>query len=164
MKTLRKRLVILAAVAAMNVNSARADQPHMEAALEHLRAARAELRAALPNKGGWRDRAIANIDRAIAKTERGIASAPLRQSELASKCTELLPQGYLTAGVEGSQKLQSSSSPNEHLANSLRIALTVAGQRPPASWLLSRTIGAPTINPLSSSVESLFSPCAGPQD
>ena len=57
----------------MGLNSARADQPHMQAALEHLRAARAELRMAEHNKGGWRIRAIQNTDRAIHETENGMA-------------------------------------------------------------------------------------------
>ena len=75
MKTLRASLVIVVAVVAMGLKSVQADQPHMEAALEHLRAARAELRMAEHNKGGWRVRAIANVDRAIGDTEAGIAHA-----------------------------------------------------------------------------------------
>ena len=71
MKTLKIGVVIVTAVAAMGLNSARADQPHMQAALEHLRAARAELRMAEHNKGGWRIRAIQNTDRAIHETENG---------------------------------------------------------------------------------------------
>jgi hypothetical protein len=74
MKTLTKTLVILAAVSALGVNSVRAEQPHMRAALEHLRAARAELRSAEHNKGGWRVRALAHVDRAIADTEAGIGA------------------------------------------------------------------------------------------
>jgi hypothetical protein len=73
MKTLKIGVVIVTAVAAMGLNSARADQPHMQAALEHLRAARAELRMAEHNKGGWRIRAIQNTDRAIHETENGVA-------------------------------------------------------------------------------------------
>lgn len=73
MKTLRISFVIIAAIAAMGLNAARADQPHMRAALEHLRAARAELKMAEHDKGGWRVRAIANVERAIADTERGMA-------------------------------------------------------------------------------------------
>jgi hypothetical protein len=73
MKTLKIGVVIVTAVAAMGLNSARADQPHMQAALEHLRAARAELRMAEHNKGGWRIRAIQNTDRAIHETENGMA-------------------------------------------------------------------------------------------
>jgi hypothetical protein len=72
MKTLRVGVVLITAIAAMGLASARADQPHMQAALEHLRAARAELRVAEHDKGGWRVRALANVDRAIADTERGI--------------------------------------------------------------------------------------------
>jgi hypothetical protein len=75
MKTLKIGVVIVTAVAAMGLNSARADQPHMQAALEHLRAARAELRMAEHNKGGWRIRAIQNTDRAIHETENGMAVA-----------------------------------------------------------------------------------------
>jgi hypothetical protein len=73
MKTLKIGVVIVTAVAAMGLNSARADQPHMQAALEHLRAARAELRMAEHNKGGWRIRAIQSTDRAIHETENGMA-------------------------------------------------------------------------------------------
>jgi hypothetical protein len=72
MKTLRAGLILVAAVAAMNAGSVRADQPHMHRALEHLRAARAELQAAEHDKGGWRVRAIKNVNQAIADTERGI--------------------------------------------------------------------------------------------
>lgn len=48
-----------------------ADQPHMNAALDHLRAARAELAAALADKGGHRDHAIALVDQAIAEVKAG---------------------------------------------------------------------------------------------
>jgi hypothetical protein len=64
-----------AAIAAIGVNSTRADQPHMRRALEHLRAARAELHSAEHNKGGWRARAITNLNKAIADTEKGMAVA-----------------------------------------------------------------------------------------
>jgi hypothetical protein len=73
MRTLQTSLAILAVVAAMGVNSAQADQPHMRKALEHLRAARVQLMKASHDKGGWRKQAIANVDRAIADTERGMA-------------------------------------------------------------------------------------------
>ena len=53
--------------------TARADQPHMRRALEHLRAARAELQAAEHNKGGWRVRAVQNTDTAITETQNGMA-------------------------------------------------------------------------------------------
>ncbi|MEY2527433.1 MAG: hypothetical protein QOE73_2204 [Verrucomicrobiota bacterium] len=72
MKTLRISFVIIVAMAATGLNPARADQPHMKAALEHLRAARAELKMAEHDKGGWRVRAIRNVDQAITDTERGM--------------------------------------------------------------------------------------------
>jgi hypothetical protein len=75
MKTLRIGLIIVVATVGLAVNSARANQPHMTAALEHLRAARAELKMAEHNKGGWRVVAIANVDKAIADVERGMAAA-----------------------------------------------------------------------------------------
>lgn len=75
MKTFRNGTVILAVFAAMSLNSARGDQPHMRRALEHLRAARAELQSAEHNKGGWRVRAIKNVDQAINDTENGMRSA-----------------------------------------------------------------------------------------
>jgi hypothetical protein len=74
MKTLQTGLVIVAVIATMNVGVARAGQPHMQLALEHLRAAQAELRMA-HNKAGWRLRALANVNRAIADTETGIAAS-----------------------------------------------------------------------------------------
>jgi hypothetical protein len=75
MKTLKSSVVILALMAGMGLSSVRADQPHMHAALDHLRAARAELNSAEQDKGGWRARAIENVNRAIAETERGIEFA-----------------------------------------------------------------------------------------
>ena len=75
MKTLRTSFIIVVAVVAMGLKSVQADQPHMQAALEHLRAARAELRMAEHNKGGWRVRAIEHVDRAINDTELGIGHA-----------------------------------------------------------------------------------------
>ena len=52
-----------------------AGQPHMEAALAHLREARAELDNAEHNKGGWRDAAVQKTEGAIADVRRGIAFA-----------------------------------------------------------------------------------------
>ena len=75
MNTFKVSFVMIATVAAMGLNSARADQPHMRRALEHLRAARAELQAAEHNKGGWRGRAINNVNQAIVDTEKGMAFA-----------------------------------------------------------------------------------------
>ena len=64
-------LVVLAT--AFVAGRASADQPHMQAALEHLRAAKVELEAATPDKGGHRAKAIALTNDAIAQVERGIA-------------------------------------------------------------------------------------------
>jgi hypothetical protein len=73
MKMLKTTLVILSVISAFGFSSARAEQPHMRRALEHLRAARAELAVAEHNKGGWRIRALENVDRAIRETENGMA-------------------------------------------------------------------------------------------
>jgi hypothetical protein len=75
MKILKISFAIVAMIAATGLNSVRADQLHMRAALEHLRAARAELQSAEHNKGGWRVHALEHVNRAIADTERGIAFA-----------------------------------------------------------------------------------------
>jgi hypothetical protein len=61
MKTFRSTVLVVMAVSAFNIASARADQPHMRRALEHLRAARGEFDRAEHNKGGWRARAIRNV-------------------------------------------------------------------------------------------------------
>jgi hypothetical protein len=50
-------------------------QPHMEAALDHLKQARAELDKAEHNKGGWREGAVQKTDGAIADVKRGMAFA-----------------------------------------------------------------------------------------
>jgi len=75
MKALRNTVLVVMAMSALTLTSARADQPHMQRALQHLRAARAELERAEHNKGGWRSRAIHNVDQAIADTENGIKTA-----------------------------------------------------------------------------------------
>ena len=49
-----------------------ADQPHMTAALDHLRSARHELEVADADKGGHRAKAIDLTDRAIHEVERGM--------------------------------------------------------------------------------------------
>ena len=74
MNTLRIAFVTIAALAALNLNTVRADQPHMQNALEHLRQARVSLQHATHNKGGHRLRALANVNRAIAQVEAGIAA------------------------------------------------------------------------------------------
>ena len=64
----------MALIAAMGMQSVRADQPNMRAALAHLREAKAALQRADHNKGGHRGRAIEIINRAIAEVEAGIAA------------------------------------------------------------------------------------------
>ena len=49
-----------------------ADQPNMEAALDHLRNARKNLESAMADKGGHRNRAIDYINRAIDEVKKGI--------------------------------------------------------------------------------------------
>ncbi|HZU32163.1 MAG TPA: hypothetical protein VFB79_13685 [Candidatus Angelobacter sp.] len=51
------------------------DQPHMKAALEHLRAAKAELEQAAADKGGHRVAALKATNDAIHHTEEGIKFA-----------------------------------------------------------------------------------------
>jgi hypothetical protein len=64
-------------VAFSSTAPARADEPHMRAALEHLRMARHELEVATPNKGGHRERAMEHLDQAIHQTEDGIRFAEM---------------------------------------------------------------------------------------
>jgi hypothetical protein len=47
----------------------------MSASITLLQSARGELAAALPNKGGHRERGLALIDQAIAEVRAGIAFA-----------------------------------------------------------------------------------------
>ena len=54
---------------------AHAAQPHMQAALAHLRNARSELNEATADKGGHRAAAIRIVNDAIGQVERGIEYA-----------------------------------------------------------------------------------------
>ena len=72
MKTLKTALTLVAVFAAMNATSMKADQPHMERALELLRQARTEIQAGTPTKGGHRLTAVEHINRAIDEVEKGI--------------------------------------------------------------------------------------------
>ena len=51
---------------------ASAAQPHMQAALDHLKVAKHELEIATENKGGHREAAIKIINSAITEVEAGI--------------------------------------------------------------------------------------------
>jgi hypothetical protein len=65
-------LIITAIASGFVAGRASADQPHMQAALEHLRMAKAELERADHDKGGHRDKAMRLTNDAIAEVERGI--------------------------------------------------------------------------------------------
>ena len=60
-------------IGVMGLQSIRADQPNMRAALAHLREAKAALQRAEHDKGGHRARAIEIVNHAIAEVEAGIA-------------------------------------------------------------------------------------------
>jgi uncharacterized membrane-anchored protein YhcB (DUF1043 family) len=55
------------------------EQPHMVAAMEHLRAAKAELEKAEHNKGGHRAKAIEIINRAMEQVQKGIEAGERRR-------------------------------------------------------------------------------------
>jgi hypothetical protein len=66
-------LLVVAAIASGFVaGRASADQPHMQAALDHLRLAKGELEKADRDKGGHREKALRLTNDAIAEVERGI--------------------------------------------------------------------------------------------
>ena len=66
-------LVITAIASGFVAGRASADQPRMQAALEHLRVARTELEKAERDKGGHRENALRLTRDAIAEVERGIS-------------------------------------------------------------------------------------------
>jgi len=66
-------LLVVAAIASGFVaGRASADQPRMQAAIEHLRLAKVELEKADHDKGGHRDKALRLTNDAIDECERGI--------------------------------------------------------------------------------------------
>ncbi len=65
-------LIVTAIASGFVAGRASADQPRMQAALEHLRMAKVELEKADHDKGGHRDRAIRLTSDAIAEVERGV--------------------------------------------------------------------------------------------
>jgi hypothetical protein len=71
----QKLLVGVLVVSSLGIGYALGAQPRMDAALAPLQNARAELEAAVPNKGGHRERAIELVDRAIVQVREGIAFA-----------------------------------------------------------------------------------------
>ena len=71
----RKIVSVLLAAALIiggTVGICAADEPHMRAALEHLREAKVQLEKAAPNKGGHREKAIEHVNHAIEQVEKGI--------------------------------------------------------------------------------------------
>jgi hypothetical protein len=50
-----------------------ADQPHMQAALDHLKAAKTELEKADEDKGGHRVKALRLVNDAMVQVEKGIS-------------------------------------------------------------------------------------------
>jgi hypothetical protein len=77
MKTSRSRIIVafllcVVLLSGFVLGRASADQPHMQAALEHLRAAKGELERAEADKGGHRLKAIALVNDAIAQVEKGV--------------------------------------------------------------------------------------------
>lgn len=71
-------LAILVVVVGYAAGCATGGQPHMQAALDHLRSARSELQEANSNKGGHRERAMALVDEAIGEVQAGINFAASR--------------------------------------------------------------------------------------
>jgi hypothetical protein len=65
-------LAIMVIIVGYAAGCATGGQPHMEAALDHLRSARAELESATSGKGGHRERAIELVDEAITEVRAGI--------------------------------------------------------------------------------------------
>jgi hypothetical protein len=66
-------LIVTAIASGFVAGRATAAQPHMQAALDHLRMARAELDKADRDKGGHRAAALKYTADAIAEVERGIS-------------------------------------------------------------------------------------------
>lgn len=66
-------LLILVAGSGFLAGRASAAQPHMQAALTHLRQARTSLERATADKGGHRAKALALVDDAIHEVEEGIS-------------------------------------------------------------------------------------------
>jgi hypothetical protein len=65
-------LVVTAIASGFVAGRASADQPRMQAALEHLRLARTELQHADRDKGGHREAALKYTNNAIAEVEQGV--------------------------------------------------------------------------------------------
>jgi hypothetical protein len=76
---MKSKIASACVVLLVAASSAFADQPHMKAALDHLRMARAELQKAASDKDGHRQNAIVLVDKAVVEVEAGeIAARPRR--------------------------------------------------------------------------------------
>ena len=65
-------LIVTAIASGFVAGRASADQPRMQAALEHLRLAKTELQRADRDKGGHRERALRLTRDAIDEVEKGL--------------------------------------------------------------------------------------------
>ena len=65
-------LMGIAVASSLGIGYAMGAQPHMQETVALLQNARSELTAAIPNKGGHRERALALIDQAISEVSAGI--------------------------------------------------------------------------------------------
>jgi len=65
-------LIVTAIASGFVAGRASADQPHMQAAMDHLRLAKVELEKADRDKGGHRENALRLTNDAIAEVEHGI--------------------------------------------------------------------------------------------
>ena len=65
-------LMGIAVASSLGIGYAIGAQPHMQETVALLQNARSELTAAIPNKGGHRERALALIDQAISEVNAGI--------------------------------------------------------------------------------------------
>jgi hypothetical protein len=74
MKTFCTIIISLLAISTFSLTNAQAGQPHMRQALQQLRAALSQLQAAVPDKAGWRVRAIQSTRAAISQTQNGIVA------------------------------------------------------------------------------------------
>lgn len=76
---MKSKIASACVVLLVAASSAFGDQPHMKAALDHLRMARAELERAAADKEGHRQNAIVLVDKAVVEVEAGeIAARPRR--------------------------------------------------------------------------------------
>ena len=70
---IRGLLLVLVLAVGFIAGQLSAAQPHMQAALTHLRQARTSLNRATADKGGHRERALDLVNQAIDQVEKGIA-------------------------------------------------------------------------------------------